>query len=157
VSSEVGKGTTFRLFFPQISASVIKEKAAYLEVSAGKGELILLAEDEAYVRDSVKSVLEGAGYRVIEAVDGSDAVEKFRENKDAIDLLLLDVIMPKMNGWEAYKEIKEIRPKIKAVFMSGYTSDIVRRRKIIEEAPDYVSKPLFPDKLLSKIREVLDR
>jgi len=156
VCSEAGKGTTFRIFLPEIRASVKKEKPAMPVLHTGRGESILLAEDETSVRESIKSVLEGHGYRVTEAVDGNDAVEKFSEQKDEIDLLIFDIIMPGMNGREAYEEIKKTRPEIKAVFISGYTSDIIRSEKIIEEDLAFVSKPVFPDILLTKIREMLE-
>jgi CheY-like chemotaxis protein len=156
VDSRPGEGTTFTIYLPVITSAAIEEKASIPSTYAGKQETILVAEDKDEVRHSIRSVLQASGYRVIEAADGKDAVEKFLEHKDNIALLLIDVIMPKMNGKEAYEEIRKIRPEIKAVFMSGYTSDIVRLKSIIEDETVFLSKPVLPDKLLAKIREVLD-
>jgi len=156
VYSEPGEGTTFNIYLPEIKSAVPAEKAAVPFASAGKAETILVAEDEAAVRDSIRSVLEESGYRVIEAVDGKDAVDQFTYHAADIDLVIMDVIMPKMNGKEAYEEIRKISPGIKAIFTSGYTSDIIRTKKIIEGDLVFVSKPIFPDKLLLKIREVLE-
>lgn len=156
VHSKPGEGTTFNIYLPEIKASVREEKMLIPTTSAGKQETILIAEDKDEVRHSISSVLQASGYRVIEAEDGKDAVEKFLEHKDNIALLLIDVIMPKMNGKEAYEEIREIRPGIKAIFMSGYTSDIIRIKSILEDDTVFLSKPVLPDKLLAKIREVLD-
>ncbi|MEW6600346.1 MAG: ATP-binding protein, partial [Nitrospirota bacterium] len=151
------EGTTFRVFLPEIRASVKKEKLPAPVLLTGNGESILLAEDEASVRLSIKSVLEQFGYRVVEAVNGNDALEKFRDNEEAIDLLIIDVIMPHMNGIETYEEIKKISPHIKAVFISGYTSDIVRNSKLHENALPFISKPVYPETLLLKIRELLNK
>jgi CheY-like chemotaxis protein len=101
-------------------------------------------------------VLRDFGYAVIEAVDGVDAVEKFNENREAVDLLLLDVIMPRKNGKEAYTELKKIRPDIRAVFMSGYMGDILSKKGISREGIPMISKPIVIEKLLKEIRELLD-
>jgi C4-dicarboxylate-specific signal transduction histidine kinase len=156
IYSEPGEGTSFKIYLPEIKSAAGEEKDLMPSSSAGKQETILIAEDQAEVRRSITSVLEASGYRIIEAVDGKDAVEKFIEHADGIDLLLMDVIMPKMNGKAAYENIRRIRPEIKAIFMSGYTADIIRMKKVLEEDAAFVSKPIFPDKLLAKIREVLD-
>jgi DNA-binding NtrC family response regulator len=96
------------------------------------------------------------GVTVISAVDGNDAVEKFLENKDTIDLVVLDMIMSKMNGKEVYEKVKEIRPEMKAVFISGYAADFMNNRGMIDEKLEFVEKPFNPRMLLKKIREVLD-
>jgi len=156
VFNETGRGSTFRIYLPQIASEAvmeIKEKPLFLR---GNEETLLLAEDEPAVRVAMKKILEEFGYIVIEAVDGKDAIEKFNEHKDNINLLILDVIMPGMNGKEAYEEIKKVTPGIKAIFTSGYTADIIHRKKILKEKMAFVSKPILPDKLLSKIREVID-
>ncbi len=101
-------------------------------------------------------ILEESGYKVIEAVDGEDAIEKFRENKDRIQLIILDAIMPRKGGKMAYDEIREDSPDIKALFMSGYTAETVGKDGILEEGLNFISKPVAPTELLRKIREVLD-
>lgn len=118
---------------------------------------MLVAEDSEEVRGFIEHVLEKAGYRVIEASDGEEAVHKFRENRDSVHLLLLDVTMPRKNGREAYEEMKGINPLIRAVFMSGYAAEIIDKKGLFEMGIDFVPKPLGPSELLEKIREVLDR
>lgn len=156
VDSEPGKGSTFKIYLPLTEPGVEKTEKIVLPPPAGGTETILVAEDEAQVRKLVKEVLEGAGYTVIEAEDGKDAVNKFMENKDKIQMLMLDVIMPHKNGKEVYEEIKKINPAIKSIFTSGYTADIVHKKGIFDKKFNYISKPVAPSDLLRKIREVLN-
>jgi len=122
---------------------------------SGSRETILLAEDDRFVRMLTKHILIKYGYLVIEAVDGEDALEKFRQHLDTVQLLLLDVIMPKKTGSQIYDEAKSIRPDIKVVFMSGHTCDVITRQGVLMEGITLISKPLTPGELLVKIREVL--
>ena len=101
-------------------------------------------------------MLERSGYTVIDAVDGEDAVVRFKGNIDKIELVILDVIMPKKDGKAAYEEIKKIRPEIKAIFLSGYTTDIIDRKGVLEQGINLIQKPVSPNDLLRKVREVLD-
>ncbi|RJR16055.1 MAG: response regulator [Nitrospiraceae bacterium] len=156
IYSEPGEGTSFNIYLPEIKTAIPLEKASPAITSSGKAETILIVEDEAEVRGSIRSVLEESGYRVLEAVDGMDAVDQFVRHADSIALIIMDVIMPRMNGREAFKEIRKIRPEAKAIFTSGYTADVIRTKKIHDEALVFVSKPIFPDRLLSKIRDVLE-
>jgi len=103
-----------------------------------------------------RTVLTEYGYTVIEAVDGEEAVKKFVENKDRIQLLLFDLIMPKMNGKEAYDEIRKIKPDMKVIFASGYAPDLVRQKASLENGAHLVFKPISPMQLLRKVRSVLD-
>jgi CheY-like chemotaxis protein len=123
----------------------------------GGTETILLAEDDASLRKLLKDVLESMGYTVITAEDGEDAITKYKENNDNIKLVVLDMIMPKKNGKEAYAEIKKIRPDIKALFVSGYTMDIITKKELLNEGLDMGLKPVSPKDLLKKVRKVLDR
>ena len=107
VYSEPGRGTTFKIFLPLIQSEAQEIKPEDLQKVKGGTETILIGEDDTQVRDILKEVLSNAGYHVIEAVDGDDAVEVFQKNKDNVRLLILDVIMPKKNGKEVYKEIKK--------------------------------------------------
>lgn len=102
-------------------------------------------------------MLEEYGYKVIEAVDGNDAIGKFRENKGRIQLALLDVIMPKKSGKEAYDQIRKISPDIRALFMSGYTADFIKKKEVMEKGLNFVFKPISPMELLKKIREALKK
>lgn len=118
---------------------------------------MLVAEDDTAVRNLTRTTLEDFGYRVIEAVDGVDAVEKFKTHKESISLLLLDLIMPRKNGRETYEDIREFRSDIKAVFMSGYTADIIKQKGIVEDGLEFISKPVAPLELLRRIRDILDK
>jgi len=118
--------------------------------------LILIAEDDGEVRRFMHDALRQYGYRIIEAVDGEEAVSSFRDTGD-IDLVILDSVMPKRNGREAYEEIRRIDPFARVLFMSGYTRDIVLDKGVEEGKFDFIAKPLLIDKLLAKIREILDR
>ena len=157
VHSEPGKGTTFKIYLPVITGDT--EKVELFEITAplSGSETVLLAEDDPMVRSLTKSVLEEFGYMVIEAEDGAEAVEKFLLNEDIIQLLILDVMMPRKNGKETYNEIKKIQPGIKALFMSGYTDDILSNTGILEDNLNFISKPFTQNALLQKTREVLER
>jgi CheY-like chemotaxis protein len=122
----------------------------------GGKETVLVAEDDDVGRELTRIVLERFGYAVITAFDGEDAVEKFTANRDKIDLVLLDVIMPKQNGKAALDTIKEINPHIKSLFVSGYTADILHKKGIFESNINFVSKPIAPQELARKVRDVLD-
>ncbi|HJV67230.1 MAG TPA: ATP-binding protein [Geomonas sp.] len=156
VYSEPGKGTSIHIYLPVIEATETRESFLLRQVRGGS-ETLLLAEDDPGVRVLVKSVLEGSGYRVIEACDGEDAAAKFRDYQAEVELLLLDVVMPRKNGREAWQEISAIRPGIKALFISGYAADIVSRNGLIDSGVQLVMKPLLPNQLLARIREVLDQ
>ena len=157
VYSEPGEGTTFKIYLP-VPESVVKEDGHWeIMEPVGGSETILLTEDEADVRVLTKAVLEDFGYRVIEAVDGDEAIEKFLKNKDKIELLILDVIMPKRNGKETYNEVMKFKPDIKAIFTSGYNEDVIHKKGVLEKGINFISKPFVPTELLRKIREVLDR
>lgn len=154
--SEPGRGTTFKIYFPKTSSAVVEEQEAEFPVLTGHGETILVAEDEETVRDSMKNILEAFGYNVIIAEDGNEAVEQFKRNAEKVRLLILDVVMPGLNGEEAFDTIHSINPEIRAIFTSGYTADIIRGQKIMSENAVFISKPVVPDKLLMKIKEVLE-
>ena len=158
VYSESGKGTTFKIYLPVIKAKVeeVKEAVSAAPLQGGT-ETILAAEDDAALRKLTRTVLEAYGYKVIIAEDGEDAVRKFMDNKDKIKLCVLDMIMPKKSGREAYDEIKKIRPDIKVLFASGYTADKIHKEGILEEGMEFILKPIFPKDLLRKVREILDR
>jgi two-component system cell cycle sensor histidine kinase/response regulator CckA len=157
VYSEPGRGTTFRIYLPLVSGTAAGNEKPVTSLPAGGAETVLLAEDDEYVRKSDKEILENFGYNVIEAVDGEEAIEKFTRHGDEIDMLILDVIMPKKNGREVYETVKSIRPDIKAVFMSGYTADVIIRKKLLDEKMHFVEKPVSPKVLLTKMREAFNK
>jgi len=133
VYSELGRGTTFKIYLPITHAEVEERKPTETTTTIGGTETILMAEDDEEVRKFTKSVLEEFGYTIIEAVNGEDAITKFIENKDTIQLLLFDVIMPKKNGIEAYEEIIKIKPDIKAIFTSGYPADVIQKKGLSKD------------------------
>ena len=157
VYSEPGKGTSLKIYFPLIQSDVEDPEQAKQRVLLGGNETILVAEDSPEVRKLIVTVLEQFGYTVIAAVDGEEAVSKFAAASDTINLLILDVVMPKMNGKEAFDRMRAIRRDIKAIFASGYTADIMQRKGILEDGAGYLPKPVLPHVLLSVIRETLDR
>ncbi len=155
--SEPGRGTTFRIFLPLIRAAAGEGPATGCPEPQRGSETILVAEDNPEVRRLVTTVLTDYGYTVIEAVDGVDAVQKFRARAEDVDLLLLDVVMPRKTGRDAYDEIRKIRPNVKTIFTSGYTADHIRQRGIADKDFLLLTKPLAPADLLTQIRAVLDR
>ncbi len=156
VESEPGEGSVFKIFLPQ-AAERAKEKQVSEEPVRGGSETILVAEDEKSLREVALNILEALGYKVVLAVDGQDAVEVFTEKRDSIDLVLLDLVMPRLNGLEAYREMKKIRPSIAALFMTGYSIDPAQTDFILEEGRDLMHKPYTFQALGRKIREVLDK
>lgn len=158
ISSKPGKGTTFKIYFPLFpSAFQEEEKTTVPSIAKTGKETILLAEDDLHVRELVQQLLELFGYNVIVAKDGKDAIDAFIKHRDKIQLLLLDVIMPKKNGKEVYDEIKKLSPHMKVIFISGYSADIIHSKGILDEGLDFLSKPILQEILLNKVREVLDR
>jgi PAS domain S-box-containing protein len=155
--SEPDMGTTFKIYLPMIKRETAKTESAVLHPVSNGTETILVAEDDAAVNKLVKETLEQFGYTVIEAVDGEDAISKFKNNRDKVKLLILDVIMPKKNGKEVYEEIRKDRPDVKVIFSSGYMADILHKKGVLEEDLSFISKPVSPTELLRKVRETLDK
>jgi PAS domain S-box-containing protein len=158
VYSEPGKGTTFRIYLPLITAAA-EEGQREIEAEYPKGgtETILVAEDDPSLRKLTVLVLEQMGYTVIIANDGEEAVTKCIENKDRIELLLFDIIMPKKSGKEAYDEIRKVMPNVPVLFASGYSPVMLQEKALIEDGAALVYKPLSPQTLLKKVRAMLDR
>jgi len=156
VYSEPGTGTTFRIYLPAVEGAA--DPGGRPEPAlppAGKGT-ILVAEDEEAVRTLTKTILSEFGYQVIEAENGMEAVARFREDPDRIDAVLLDMIMPHMNGREAREEILKTRPEAKILFMSGYTGDILGQQGLFSEETGLIQKPLKPRDLLVKLWKLLE-
>jgi len=155
--SEPGRGTTFRIYLPLSRLAAKQEAATATLPVTGGTETILVAEDDANVRALTTTILTEFGYTVIEARDGAEAVARFFERPDGIQLCLFDVIMPKKSGLDAYEEIKKQRSGIKVLFMSGYQAEISGHDGLLQEGVDLITKPVVPRELLKRIREVLDR
>lgn len=158
VYSEPGHGTTFRVCLPLVEVGQDQPAEAGDQAPPPTGtETILFAEDDSDVRTLVESILSSYGYKVIIAKDGAEAVEKFKSHRNEISLILMDMIMPKLNGKEAYDEICNIQPGVKIVYSSGYTAEFIQNRGISEDDIELVMKPVQTVELITKIREVLDR
>jgi two-component system, cell cycle sensor histidine kinase and response regulator CckA len=155
VYSEPSMGTSFHIYFPIAARLAVEAKEAPLSIARGT-ETILIAEDNEEVRNFMKMLLTEYGYKVTEAVDGADAIARFSEREN-IDLVILDSVMPKKNGREVYNEIKRMRPEARIIFTSGYTRDIVLDKGVEDEKFDFIPKPISPYSFLEKIRRVLDR
>ena len=156
VDSEPGQGTTFAIYLPLIESQVERKRMESTMLPVGNRETVLLAEDDRFVRMLTKHILIKYGYLVVEAVDGEDALEKFRENAETIQLLLLDVIMPKKNGKQVYDDARRINPDIKVVFMSGNPYEVIANLGFVVENIAFISKPLTPGELLVSVRKALD-
>jgi signal transduction histidine kinase/CheY-like chemotaxis protein len=157
VESETGRGTNFNIYLPVIDLATRDQALKSPVLEKGKDETILVAEDDPTVRGFLKGLLENNGYRVITVTNGEEAIKEFDIHGEVIELILLDVIMPKKNGKEVYDEIIGRRPDMKAIFVSGYTNDMIDWKCALEEEVFLIQKPVQPALLLSKIRETLDR
>jgi two-component system NtrC family sensor kinase len=158
VSSEPGRGTTFRIYLPAIDSTekALDELSPVGDEFTGS-ETILVVEDEEAVRQVASSVLQRFGYHVLTACDGKEGVEQFTAHRDEIKLVLMDVIMPTMNGREAVDRIREIRPDCRVLYTSGYTADIIQERSKLGSGEEIVQKPVPPLELLRKVRTMLDK
>ncbi len=158
IYSEKGMGTTFKIYLPASEKDKDSYKNDMQDTLADiRGtETILIAEDDDSVRSLLKDTLEKYGYIVIPSVDGADAIEKYKEHKERIDMALLDVIMPKKNGKEVYDSIRNIKPDIKVLFISGYGSDVLTSKGIYEEGVKFIPKPLELRSMMAKIRGILN-
>jgi PAS domain S-box-containing protein len=158
--SEPGLGTTFRVYLPLLMTGHERSPlpgALSADPLTRGTETILVAEDDEALRKLTRVVLEEFGYTVIAAVNGEDAVRQFADGQDRIQAVILDMIMPKMSGKEAYEEIRKIKPGVKALFVSGYTADKIRLESMAEEGVELLMKPISPNVLVRKVRELLDR
>ena len=156
VYSEPGTGTTFRVYLPLSGDRLHDTSSTTSLFPEGRGETILLGDDDGGVRKVVASVLERFGYRVLQAADGGEALRMFREQADQIQLVMLDMFMPLLDGKAVYDEIIRLHPGTRVIFTSGYTADIIRQRHLFSDNVPFISKPVSPRDLLIKIREVLD-
>ena len=118
-------------------------------------ETVLVVDDVENIRFFLNEVLPVYGYSVICAEDGMDGLKKFRENKDKINVLLLDIVMPKLNGIELFKEIKKLEPNSKVLFMSGYTD--ILDKNYLQDKIKFISKPFAIKTLLKEMRKLLDK
>ncbi|MGD0657990.1 MAG: response regulator, partial [Syntrophorhabdales bacterium] len=156
VESDLRKGTIFDIYLPLVEHGASQADAPSDTIRKGT-ETLLIVEDDLDVRKMMTKILQSHGYATMEAADGYEAVRVYREHKRAIDLVILDVVMPGKNGKEVFDEIVALDPRVKAIFVSGYTGDVVIDKGIQSEKVDFLEKPLSLARLQAKVREVLDR
>jgi signal transduction histidine kinase/CheY-like chemotaxis protein len=158
VYSEPEHGTTFKIYLPQLTgAKKQQENLPEKRPPMGGTETILLVEDEESLRKMVGKMLEGYGYSVIEATDGMDALEiTTKGDRLKIDLLVTDVVMPKMGGKELSAKLFEEYPKLKVLYISGYMDNAIAHHGVLDEGVSLLQKPFSPQSLAEKVREVLD-
>ncbi len=154
--SEEGKGTTFKIYLPIVERAASKIGAKIERRAGGGNETILLAEDDEIVRNLAARILEKAGYTVLTAVNGMDALRVFRESKEKIDLVLADVVMPELGGKGLYEALHKDHPDLRFLFSSGYSVNAVHTNFVLHDGTQLIQKPYSPEALLRKIRELLE-
>lgn len=155
VESEKGAGATFHIYLP-ISERAITREREREKMLVGGSETILLVDDEQQVIDVQRELLERLGYRVFVARSGAEAIKIYLEQKDSIDLVVLDLIMPGMDGGETFEELKQIDPEIRAILVSGYAEDDRTKEVISQGISGFIQKPYTPQLFCQEIRKVLD-
>ncbi len=157
VYSEPSQGTSVKVYLPRADKELDSAEAIEALQDLHGSETILLVEDEEVVRELSKKILESCGYRVVEASDGAEASAIFQQIDQEFDLLLTDVVMPKMSGRQLVQSLEHIRPDLKVLYMSGYTDDSIVRHGVIDAGENYIQKPFTYNALASKVRRMLDR
>ena len=156
VRSEVGQGTSCRIYLPRIEASSVPDRAESDRAKALYGsETVLVVEDNEAVRRLTQTILKAYGYHVLEAANSTEAFAIEKEYSGEIHLLLTDVILPGMNGKALSERLRALRPRLKVLFTSGYTADVIARRGVLQRDVAYLPKPFGPESLAAKVREVL--
>jgi len=154
VESEVGKGSTFNLYFPVERAKMVEQPVSI--ASPEKGDhLILVVDDEQMMADLISDILKSAGYRVLASTSASEAVELFKDNKEHVDLVIADFVMPKMTGRELLDRLREIKPNLKAIVSSGYAPDSGKFSAADINHEVFISKPFEVEQLLKVVQETL--
>jgi len=156
VYSEPGKGTTIRIYFPAVDVSPDIQVVAPRGIIHGGSETILLAEDEESIRNLTEKTLSSYGYRVLAACDGEEAVGIFRRHDTEIAMAVLDVVMPKKGGKQAYDEMAATDPGLKVLFLSGYSANAIHDSFVLHPGIPFLQKPFGPGTLARKVREALD-
>jgi two-component system cell cycle sensor histidine kinase/response regulator CckA len=154
--SEPGLGTTFKLYFPWVATAQKPPEVLAPPPGGSKSEVVLLAEDEPMVRGIMARTLRDSGYAVLEAASGKEALDVIAAEEGRISLLIADLVMPEMGGREMAARVAQQWPKIPVLFTSGYTGLDVVRRGLLEEGREFVQKPLAPEELARKVRELVD-
>jgi len=154
--SKLGLGTTFSIYLPAVDEATLKKDATAIAHAKGGAETILVAEDEEPLRKLVAHVLKRAGYTVLLAENGEEALELVEKHAGSIDLCLLDMVMPKMGGKAVYDTLKEQYPGLQFLFTSGYNTAAIDKDFVLQKGIELIQKPCAPNALLTKIRQILD-
>src|SRR5208283_3730781 len=156
VASEPGKGTTFKIYLPRFEAETALDLPGEVAGKPPTGtETILLVEDDEAILNLSKMILENLGYTVLAALAPGQAIHLVQDHPGDIHLLVTDVVMPEMNGRELAGQLGAIRPKLKCLYMSGYSADVIAHRGILDEGVNFIQKPFGSDDFASKVRQVL--
>ncbi len=154
--SEPGRGTTFRVYFPAMKRELEEKTSTEEPVPKGGTETILLVDDEKDLLQLAVKMLSCFGYKVMEAVDGKEALGIYKEQKESVSIVILDLIMPKMDGQHCLDEILKLNPEAKVLIASGYSDEATRKGLLEKGAGGFVSKPYRLRQLLQTVRDVLD-
>ena len=158
IYSEVGFGTTIKIHLPTSGAKPSSRGVAKKEHRSGRGEIVLVVEDEPNVKRMAERILTKGGYSVIAAIDAAEAAALFEAGKQRVNLMLTDVIMPEMLGTELVERVRENQPELRVLYMSGYSHDVLAPKALTENGHSaFIEKPFNADALLESVRELLDR
>jgi DNA-binding NtrC family response regulator len=162
VSSEVGSGTSFKIYLPRVFEAgepaaprvSVNEGAS---AAGGESNTLLLVEDESGIRELTSELLASWGYEVLVARNGVEALEISGKHRGTIHLMVTDVVMPHMNGRDLAERMRQMRPEIKVIYMSGYTDNLVLQGGMVEEGSDFIQKPFTADTLARRVRAALQQ
>ncbi len=156
VYSEPGKGTTFKVYLPKVKDVEPEEKEQTPVDDSGGSETVLIVEDNDNLRKFAQRALQMYGYRILDAENGEDALRVCGEYEGQIDLMITDVVMPKMGGREAAERLQHLYPQIKVIYMSGYTDNTIVHYGVLAPELNFIQKPFTPKGLARKVRETLE-
>jgi two-component system, cell cycle sensor histidine kinase and response regulator CckA len=156
VESEKGHGATFTIYIPASDKKLVKEEKTPTDIARGEGR-ILLVDDEDVIIDVGSEILEVLGYKVSTARSGRQAIEIYKEKQNEIDMVILDMIMPEMDGGETFNALKSIDPSVKVILSSGYSADARSARMMERGCYGFIQKPYSVNTLSQKVKEVLDK
>jgi len=156
VESTVGKGSTFSIYFPVVEGRTDADEYHPPQPPASGNETVFLVEDDAVIRNLNQQILQSKGYQVLTASNGIEAVDKAKLHKGKVDLLVIDVVLPKMDGYQTALKMCEQFPNMRVLYVSGYTKDVTMEHGVQGTGLNFMQKPFSPDQLLNRVREILD-
>ena len=156
--SEPKQGTTFKIYLPQVEGDPESRRKEQTPLKGLSGsETILIVEDDVAVRTITVKILQRYGYRVFHAGKGEEALQVAEKHEGSIRLMITDVVMPGMNGHELAERMQFLHPELKVIFMSGYINDAIDHHGMLTPKVELLQKPFTPERLVSKVREVLNQ